>query len=314
MGEKLKRLRSERRISLSEVSRFTHIQIKYLEYIELGDYDKLPADVYVKGFLKNYAEFLGIDSKILIKLFEKEKGIDRNIKKKNGDYSQKIFKPLNIKFFSITPKRIALILGVSSVLLILFLLYAEVVSFTNNPKLVVFNLEEEWETEDSSFQLEGVAEKDAKVFINGQSVLVYDNGDFKETLALQPGANYVEIKAINRFDKETKRNLTVFYKQEEVVEEVAEETGQAEEIEKMTLEVKVDSSPVWLEIESDGTMVFNGNMFAGAVQRFEAENEFKLSSGKADATWIKFGEEDFQQFSKEEGAIKDVVFNKESNN
>ena len=59
LGEKLKKLRSERRISLGDVSRNTKIQIKYLEFIEEGAYDKLPADVYAKGFLKSYAEFLG---------------------------------------------------------------------------------------------------------------------------------------------------------------------------------------------------------------------------------------------------------------
>ena len=75
LGEKLKKLRSERRMSLSEASRFTRIQIKYLEYLEDGLYDKLPANVYVKGFLKSYAECLGVDENNLLRMYDKESEI-----------------------------------------------------------------------------------------------------------------------------------------------------------------------------------------------------------------------------------------------
>ena len=61
LGEKLKKIRSERRIGLTDISRFTKIQLKYLEDIEEGRYEKLPSDVYVKGFLKSYAKFLGVN-------------------------------------------------------------------------------------------------------------------------------------------------------------------------------------------------------------------------------------------------------------
>jgi len=84
LGEKLRKLRSDRRMSLNEVSRVTKIQIVYLERLEEGMYDKLPADVYVKGFLRSYAEFLGVDEEILVKLYEKEKGIKKNLEKRKN--------------------------------------------------------------------------------------------------------------------------------------------------------------------------------------------------------------------------------------
>jgi transcriptional regulator with XRE-family HTH domain len=61
LGEQLKKLRAEGRVSLHEVSRETKIPVKYLVMIEEGDYKNLPPDVYVKGFLRSYAEFLGVD-------------------------------------------------------------------------------------------------------------------------------------------------------------------------------------------------------------------------------------------------------------
>ena len=69
LGERLNKLRSEKRITLGEVSRSTRIQIKYLEYLESGHFEKLPADVYVKGFLRSYAQYLGMDENYLIKLY-----------------------------------------------------------------------------------------------------------------------------------------------------------------------------------------------------------------------------------------------------
>ncbi|NTU50686.1 MAG: hypothetical protein HGA87_07440, partial [Desulfobulbaceae bacterium] len=74
-GERMKKLRDERRLSLSEVSKATKIQVKYLEYLEDGVYLKLPADVYVKGVLRSYAIFMGLNELALIKQFEREKGI-----------------------------------------------------------------------------------------------------------------------------------------------------------------------------------------------------------------------------------------------
>jgi len=310
LGEKLRKLRSERRISLSEVSRAICIQIKYLEYIEEGNYEKLPADVYVRGFLKSYADFLGLDEKILIKLFEKEKDISRNLKKGKED-SQSIFKPLEINFFSITPRRIATIFSFILILLAILFFYREVGSFANNPKLVILSPEDNWETDSASIWLEGVAERDAKVFINGQPALVYDDGSFKESLTLQEGVNQIEIKAVNRFNKEAKKFLQLVYNSEEEAKEVASEELKNE---TMNLRIWVDPGPVWLKVEADGGLVFSGTMLSGAVQIFEAKEEFKISSGKGEATWIQIDDQEEKQLSEESGPQKDLVFQEETDN
>lgn len=305
LGEKLKKLRSERRISLSEVSKNTHIQAKYLEYIEEGDYDSLPADVYVRGFLKSYADYLGVDESILLKLFEKERGININIKKKN-EKPKANFGPVDIRFFSVTPQRIALLVGILSVVFVGFLLYKEVGSFTNKPKLVVFNLDSGLETEKVDFLIEGVTEKDAKVFINQQAILVQDNGEFSENISLQPGVNHIEIVAINRFEKESRNVYTIFYKRyEPVLDNVPEE-------EKIFIEIKTEKNPIKITLEADRELVFNGNIIPGTVEKFEAQNEFKISSGKASETLINFNGEEFNPLSENEGFEKDIIFNRDN--
>jgi len=60
-GKNIKMLRTTREISLEEIYRKTNIPKKTLEDIEEENFKELPALVYLKGFLNNYAKILGID-------------------------------------------------------------------------------------------------------------------------------------------------------------------------------------------------------------------------------------------------------------
>lgn len=61
VGAHLKRERELRDISLEEVSRVTRVRLAYLEALEQGRWGGLPADVYVRGYVRAYARFLGLD-------------------------------------------------------------------------------------------------------------------------------------------------------------------------------------------------------------------------------------------------------------
>jgi flagellar biosynthesis protein FlhG len=60
-GKKLKQVRERMGVELQAVSKETKISIKTLEWIEEEAFEKLPALVYLKGFLKSYAQSLGLD-------------------------------------------------------------------------------------------------------------------------------------------------------------------------------------------------------------------------------------------------------------
>ena len=53
-------------VELQTVSKETKINIKILEWIEEEAFEKLPALVYLKGFLKGYAQSLGLDPQKVI--------------------------------------------------------------------------------------------------------------------------------------------------------------------------------------------------------------------------------------------------------
>lgn len=68
-GELLREARETRGLSLSDVEEATKIRQKYLEAMEEGDYTRLPPRIYMRGFLKNLADFLEIDSATLISVW-----------------------------------------------------------------------------------------------------------------------------------------------------------------------------------------------------------------------------------------------------
>jgi len=60
-GRELKELRERMGLELETISKETKINLKILESLEEETFEKLPALVYLKGFLKSYAQALGLD-------------------------------------------------------------------------------------------------------------------------------------------------------------------------------------------------------------------------------------------------------------
>lgn len=70
VGDVFRRARMSYNLSIPDVSQRTLIRIDVLEAIENNDRSKLPSRVYAIGFVKNYADFLGLDSNKMIYLFK----------------------------------------------------------------------------------------------------------------------------------------------------------------------------------------------------------------------------------------------------
>lgn len=60
-GSRLKQEREARALSLPEVARITKIPVRSLERLEDGRFEELPAEVFVRGFLRSYARVVGLD-------------------------------------------------------------------------------------------------------------------------------------------------------------------------------------------------------------------------------------------------------------
>lgn len=70
IGELLRRRREELGLSLRDAQTATKIRWRYLEALERGDDSVIPGYVYAKGFLRTYAEYLGLDGWALVEAYK----------------------------------------------------------------------------------------------------------------------------------------------------------------------------------------------------------------------------------------------------
>ncbi|HEY5629394.1 MAG TPA: helix-turn-helix transcriptional regulator, partial [Candidatus Limnocylindrales bacterium] len=74
LPERLIAAREQKGVDLLRAERETKIRARYLAALEAGDYGDLPGSVYTKGFLRNYALYLGLDPEDVTRQWKRERG------------------------------------------------------------------------------------------------------------------------------------------------------------------------------------------------------------------------------------------------
>jgi len=68
-GGELRRERELRQISLREIAEATKVNLRYLEAMERNDFEHLPGGVFNRGFVRAYAQFIGIDPEAMVNAY-----------------------------------------------------------------------------------------------------------------------------------------------------------------------------------------------------------------------------------------------------
>jgi cytoskeletal protein RodZ len=66
IGNSLREARLRRNVGIVEAEQATKIRGKYLRALEDEHFDQLPAETYIKGFLRTYADYLGLDGQLYV--------------------------------------------------------------------------------------------------------------------------------------------------------------------------------------------------------------------------------------------------------
>jgi cytoskeletal protein RodZ len=74
LGRLLSEARAAKGVSLAEVEAKTRIRQKYIEALENGSFTDLPRGAVARGFLRTYADYLGLDAEELVQLYAQESG------------------------------------------------------------------------------------------------------------------------------------------------------------------------------------------------------------------------------------------------
>jgi cytoskeleton protein RodZ len=78
-GRYLQSIRMEKKISLETVSSETRIAVRNLQMIEKEDLDALPAEVFVRGFLRAFARAVGADAGEAVRLYDARLKLESNL-------------------------------------------------------------------------------------------------------------------------------------------------------------------------------------------------------------------------------------------
>lgn len=124
LGTLLRTEREKKGVSLAEAEEATRIRRRYLEALEQGQYAGLPAQVYVEGFLRTYALYLGLDPQEAINMYRRQ--IQESEEARMP--VQESVRPLTMPG-RITGVHLLLVLALVALGILLFLIYSPYMGF-----------------------------------------------------------------------------------------------------------------------------------------------------------------------------------------
>lgn len=201
VGEQLRDARETKGIDIFRAERDTKIRSKYLTALEQGDYTELPGDVYTRGFLRNYASYLGLDADEI-----EEQWRSQAAAPELGRSAIVGPQPLTIRRGIVFQRSHAVIAVVLVIILVVtsyfglqlsrYLAYPTLALDSHITSPVVVSVGS------TSYVLKGTATSGTTVLIswNGQDpklVITDDSGHWTYQAALQAGSNQFDITAKN---------------------------------------------------------------------------------------------------------------------
>lgn len=191
VGELLKDERQKHALSLSELSKKTRIRVEYLEALENNEFEKLPAAIFVKAYIKIYASVFEFEYQPLLRLLRR----DFKESAKGTLVPQDFLTPVLKKRRFVTP--VAITVGLLSVVFSTILGYIGFQWFQlqQPPELSIIE-PVEFATVGPQVQVKGLTEEDAIVFIDNQPVSLQPDGSFSSEVAFsKEGITSIIIEA-----------------------------------------------------------------------------------------------------------------------
>lgn len=204
IGDILREERLDRAVPLHILSQRTKIKEKYLEALESSEFDQLPSAVYVKSFIKAYAQVLGLDYKPLWAMLRRD----------YQESQQGELIPVEA-MLDRKPARIwnGITLGVVATFGA-FLILIAFIGFKwyqfNRPPLLEIYSPEEREVVAGQVLIKGVTKPESILKVNSQPVALQPDGSFETEISLpREGLNTVSIESTDQRGKSSLIQRTV---------------------------------------------------------------------------------------------------------
>ena len=209
VGQLLQQTRMAKKIELEEIAKFTKIRTSFLESIEKDDYLRLPNSAVARGFVANYAQYLGLNIDTIQAMFRRDFS--------ENQYGQIVprgmVNPVN-RLNCWTPKKtIAAVIFLGIFLFMLYLVYQYMV-LIGPPSLKLTRPTEVQVVNSETVEVSGKTDPQAVLSVNGQLVVLDNGGNFSFKIPLVPGENKITVQALSKSGKISQIERRVIFKNE----------------------------------------------------------------------------------------------------
>ncbi|MFZ4632210.1 MAG: helix-turn-helix domain-containing protein [Patescibacteria group bacterium] len=194
-GEKLSQARKLKQLKIEDIAKKINIRPEYLLAIEEERFDKLPAGLYGKNFIKEYAAALGLNVKEILRDWD-EQVLNNS---PEDPFSRKI---LARHKFIIFPKLVRNLLFIGAIIICFLYLIFYFKKIILPPQLTITQPSSNLSIKGTNIMISGQTESEAEIKINGEIVLNNNNGNFSQTINLKKGLNNIIIKAKKKYSRE----------------------------------------------------------------------------------------------------------------
>lgn len=212
LGDALRAQRERMGLTVLQAAEDTRIRDKFLRALESGDYQTLPGTVYTKGFLRNYADYLGLDPDELIAQLQTERGTP------DAPRSFEPMRPIMRRNVILTPAVLIPIGVLAAVVLFVAYLYYQFSTFAVPPRIEITEPAGDAIAQSAEYLIRGRAAPDARVTIRvspGPEIISdvrpSADGSFSVRVPLKPGANHVEVQVFDAAGKQNQATRVIRY-------------------------------------------------------------------------------------------------------
>jgi len=215
LGQTLRAAREEKRWDIARAERETRIRSRYLVALEEGDYRDLPSPVYTRGFVRNYALYLGLDPELCLDLYRLEATPEA------PRPAVRPLRPIDARgrgALILTPTRVATATLIVLVVAFIGYLAYQFLTFASTPELTLIDPATDLAAYDrTSYVLRGETVADAQVEVDGlrenPTATASPSGLFTIRVELVPGSNVITLVATDpvtgRSSDPVRRTITV---------------------------------------------------------------------------------------------------------
>lgn len=212
LGDALRAQRERMGLTLPQAAEDTRIREKFLRALESGDYQTLPGAVYTTGFLRNYADYLGLDPDEQIARFRAERVTP------DAPRSFEPMRPIMRRNVILTPAVLVPLSVLAAVVLFIGYLSYQLTTFAVPPRIEIGEPAGDALVQSAEYTLRGRTSADARITVRVfpgpetiANVRAAADGSFEARIPLRPGTNHVEVQVLDATGKVAQASRTIRY-------------------------------------------------------------------------------------------------------